>query len=80
MRPTHINPKILADTYLQGIHDFNRVPPPPPKSLQSYMNPHTAVSLTHLTDVWGFMYDCKYYGGGQWDSIEVIHTLEVGIS
>ena len=24
MRPTHINPKISYDTYLQGIHDFNR--------------------------------------------------------
>ena len=30
MRPNHINPKISADTYLQGIHDFNRVPFPPP--------------------------------------------------
>ena len=30
MRSTHINPKISSDTYLQGIHDFNRVPFPPP--------------------------------------------------
>ena len=30
MRPTHINPKISADTYLQGTHDFNRVPLFPP--------------------------------------------------
>ena len=30
MRPTHINPKISANTYLQGTHDFNRVPLPPP--------------------------------------------------
>ena len=30
MRPTHINPKISADTYLQGVHDFNRVPFPLP--------------------------------------------------
>ena len=30
MRPTHINPKISANTYLQGIHDFNIVPLPPP--------------------------------------------------
>ena len=30
MRPTHINPKISADTYLQGFHEFNRVPFPPP--------------------------------------------------
>ena len=33
MRPTHINPKISADTYLQGIHNFNRVPLPPPWNL-----------------------------------------------
>ena len=30
MRPTHINPKISADTYLQGTHDFNKVPLAPP--------------------------------------------------
>ena len=30
MRPTHINPKISADTYLRGTHDFNRVPLAPP--------------------------------------------------
>ena len=30
MRPTHITPKISADTYLQGIHDLNRVPLHPP--------------------------------------------------
>ena len=30
MRPTHINPKISANTYLQGTHGFNRVPLPPP--------------------------------------------------
>ena len=30
MRPTHINPKISSDTYLQGIHDFNRYPLAPP--------------------------------------------------
>ena len=30
MRPTHINPKIYADTYLQGTHDFNKVPLAPP--------------------------------------------------
>ena len=30
MRPTHINPKISADTYLQGTHDFNRAPLAPP--------------------------------------------------
>ena len=30
MRPTHINPKISADTYVQGTHDFNRVPLAPP--------------------------------------------------
>ena len=33
MRPTHINPKISANTYLQGIHDFNRVPFPHPRIL-----------------------------------------------
>ena len=37
MRPTQINSKISADTYLQGTHDFNRVPLPPPESLQSSM-------------------------------------------
>ena len=47
MRPTHINPKISADTYIQGIHDFNRVPLNPPlESLQSSMNPLTAVRHT----------------------------------
>ena len=30
MRPTQINSKISADTYLQGTHDFNRVPFTPP--------------------------------------------------
>ena len=30
MRPNHINPNISADIYLQGTHDFNRVPLPPP--------------------------------------------------
>ena len=30
MRPTHINTKISADTYLQGTHDFNKVPLAPP--------------------------------------------------
>ena len=49
MRPTHINPKISADTYLQDIHDFNRVPLTPPESLQSYINTQTAASLTHPT-------------------------------
>ena len=33
MRPTHINPKISADTYLQGTHDLNRSPLPPPRIL-----------------------------------------------
>ena len=33
MRPTHINPNISADTYLQGNHDFNRVPLPHPMIL-----------------------------------------------
>ena len=30
MLPTHINPKISADTYLQGTHDFNKVTLAPP--------------------------------------------------
>ena len=30
MRPTHINPNISTDTYLQGTHDFNKVPLAPP--------------------------------------------------
>ena len=47
MRPTHINPKISANTYLQGIHDFNRVPLALPGSLRSYRNTLTAVRLTH---------------------------------
>ena len=30
LRPTHINPMISADTYLQWTHDCNRVPLSPP--------------------------------------------------
>ena len=33
MHPTHINPKISADTYLHGMHDFNRVPMALPDTL-----------------------------------------------
>ena len=33
MRPTHINPKISADTYLHGMHDFNCVPMAPPRTI-----------------------------------------------
>ena len=34
MLPIHINPKISVDTYIQGAHDFNRVPLPPPGILK----------------------------------------------
>ena len=33
MRPTHINSKISADTYLHGMQNFNRVPIVPPGTL-----------------------------------------------
>ena len=48
MRPTHINPKISADTYLQGIHDFNRVPLDPPGILAViHESPYSRESYAH---------------------------------
>ena len=54
MRPTHINPNISADTYLQGTHDFNRVPLPPPGILTViHEAPDSRESYApHILKVW----------------------------
>ena len=54
MPPTHIKPKISADTYQQGIHDFNIVPLTPPGILTvTHKSPDSHESYApHGLKVW----------------------------